>query len=735
MNSVLENFNDQQKQAITFNGDSTLVVAGAGSGKTMVLTYRVVYLIKEIGIDPKRILGFTFTNKAANEMKERITKLIPNVNFPYIGTFHGICLRILREDIVKLNLAKIKSNFSIIDADDQLDLIKELYNLNNIDKTDLSYKNCLNYISSLKTYNVEIDEVEEELLNLIEYDYTNKKRHIVKVVYEKYISYLENNNMLDFDDLIKYTLRILSTSKEALEKWQNRFDYILVDEFQDTNNSQFEIIKFLSKEKNNVFAVGDPDQMIYSWRGAYDDIFKEYLDTFKNVKTIVLEKNYRSTKKILSTANKLIKNNSNRIEKNLYTDSQFEGDVVYYNAPNQDTESKYVATKIKKLILDGYKYKDIAILYRSNYLSRNIEQQLTYSSIPYHIYGGLKFYQRKEIKDILAFLRLISNGDEISLLRIYNVPKRGISEKSFLKIKEFALSKNISTFEAFNEVNDIDLSEKTKNACKSFYQMIMEMKAKNYPSILAILDDVLEKTEYIKMLTEIDEEFRNENIQELKSAIFQFEEKKKDATLDEYLQEITLVTSIDEETKSDRNFISLMTIHTSKGLEFKVVFIIEFNEGIFPSQKAIDEYGVEEERRIAYVAITRAKEHLYILSSEGMGFFESKRANKIPSRFFDELRNEHLTVVEGSVSPQKKIVDHKNFVYDVNLENLKNNYEDNYHNENKEYEIGDWIIHTTFGEGVVIDLDNFSVKIAFKRKEIGTKTILKNHKSITKRLS
>ncbi len=732
MTDRYDKFNEKQHEAITYNGDSLLVVAGAGSGKTSVLTYRVVYLVLDLGYDPKRILGFTFTNKAANEMKTRINSLIPNASFPYIGTFHGICLRILREDIDSLNLTNIKSNFNIIDNEDQLVLLRDLYNEYKFDKSSLSYKNCLSYISKLKSNETPFEECYEELEDIITADFNNYKKNIVSVVYKRYVQYLEKNNMLDFDDLIKYTLKLLLFNQNVKIKWQNRFDYILVDEFQDTNSDQLEIIKLLSLTKDNVFAVGDPDQMIYSWRGAYDDIFNEYVDFFKNVKTVVLEKNYRSTKKILNTANKLIKNNFNRIEKNLYTESKFDGEVVYYDAPDQDTESRYVAAKIKKLLNEGYQYKDICILYRQNYVSRNIEQQLTYSSIPYHIYGGFKFFQRREVKDLISFLKVISNNDEISLSRIYNVPKRGISEATYLKLKEYAVQNNISVFEVFENADNIHfLGPKTKASVKEFYNLISYFKNKEYTTILNLLDDVIEKTKYKEMLIQNEEENRIENVDELKNAIYQFESRKPNATLDEYLQEIALLTSLDEESKENKNFVSLMTVHISKGLEFKVVFLIQFNEGVFPAQKSIDSGEIEEERRIAYVAITRAKENLYILSSGGVNFLDSRRTPKTPSRFIRELKNDDITMTVSSSRNDESV--NRSIFTPVN--ESKVNYNDNYRTDNVEYEIGDWLMHTLFGQGMVVDVDDRTVKIAFKKKSVGTKRLLKNHKSIYRKLN
>lgn len=723
----LSRLNEKQKEAVTSNAGSVLVIAGAGSGKTAVLISRIIYLVLELGISFKRVLAFTFTNKAANEMKTRLVNSFHNASFPWIGTFHSFCLRVLREDIDKLGWT---NGFTIVDEDDQLSIVREMYTKFGLDKSFISYQNCLNYIMTLKANEVDPENAINELLEYIEVDSYNKKKEIISVAYAGYQKYLGENNLLDFEDLIKYTKKLFSIRSDILEKWKNRFDYVLVDEFQDTNNDQFEIVKMLAKDKKNVFAVGDPDQMIYSWRGAHEMIFDDFKEYFEDVKIIILDRNYRSTKFILDTANKLISYNTNRIKKNLYTEDLGGNNVVFHNAANQDRESRWVVNKINYLIENyKYKYSDFAILYRSNYLSRNIEQELIRSHLPYFVFGGFKFYQRKEIKDVIAYLRLISNNDDISLLRICNVPKRQISETTLTKIKEYAYNKNIPLFDAMLEVDKIDsIADKTKKAVVNFCNLITELRNKKFNSLTNMLDKVLEDTGYLQMLKDGEESNRIENITELKNALSQYEFKNPNSGLIEYLQDIALYTSSDEEAKKTNNAINLMTVHSAKGLEFKNVFIIEFNEGIFPSKKSIDADWIDEERRIAYVAMTRARENLFILSSDGISFFGGDRSPKSPSRFFEEIKNSKLTIE----SEKYRSISDKDVDWFDSSKAI--NFEENYHTKEQEFNIGDTVVHTEFGSGVVLAVTNVTIDVAFKYP-YGTKTIMKNHKSIVRKLS
>lgn len=726
-NSFLDRLNEKQKEAVISKAGSVLVIAGAGSGKTAVLISRIIYLVTSLGISFKKILAFTFTNKAANEMKSRLTNSFSNASFPWIGTFHSFCLRVLREDIDKLGWT---NGFTIVDEDDQISIIREMYTKHGLDKSFISYQNCLNYVMTLKTNEIHPSEAIDELLDYIEVDSYNKKKEIISVAYSGYQKYLEENKMLDFEDLIKYTKKLFSLRKDILDKWKARFDYILVDEFQDTNSDQFEIVKMLANEKRNVFVVGDPDQMIYSWRGAHDGIFDDFKEYFEDISTIILDRNYRSTKQILDTANKLIANNKNRIEKNLYTEQIGGSTVVFHNAANQDRESRWVVNKISALIeTKKYRYSDFAILYRSNFLSRNIEQELIRNHIPYYVFGGFKFYQRKEIKDVIAYLRLISNNDDISLLRICNVPKRQISENTLTKIKEYAYSQKIALFDAMLEIDKIEgLQERIKNAIKAFCDLIMNLKNQKFNSLTDMLDKVLDSSGYLQMLKDSEEKNRIENISELKTALNQFEFKNPNSSIIEYLQEISLYTSSDDELKYTNNAVNLMTVHLSKGLEFKNVFIIEFNEGIFPSKKSIEQNWIDEERRIAYVAMTRAKENLFILSSDGVSFFSNDKVAKVPSRFFEEIKSSKLVIEKEKYQ----------LVSDKDVEwfdsKSKIDFEKNYHENEQEYNIGDTVAHTEFGSGVVLKVTNLTIDVAFKYP-YGNKTIMKNHKSIVRKLS
>lgn len=729
--TIYDSFNEKQYEAITAPDDVPLmVIAGAGSGKTAVLTYRAVYLLNELNYVSDRILGFTFTNKAANEMKDRITKVIPNRSFRYIGTFHSVCLRILREDIKELNIGKINSNFTIIDEDDQNSILKEIYKLNNFDKQILNYKVCLSWISKLKSDNIYDANDVYEWLSFLDNTYDGKvKKDIFAAVYEGYINFLRDGNLLDFDDLIKYARRVLEI-EEIKTKWQNRFDYILVDEFQDTNYDQYQIIKLLSKNFKNIFAVGDPDQMIYSWRGAQENIFEVFKKDFPDSLTIVLEKNYRSTKNILNIANSLIQKNKNRIKKNLYTDSKSESEIIYFEADDQNLESKFVCTRIKDLVeSQKYNYKDIAILYRANYLSRNIEEFLSNYRIPYKIFGGFKFYQRKEVKDIIAYMKLIVNGDEVSLTRIYNTPRRQISEATYFKIKNYAVLNNISTFAAFKFVDEIEgIQTRTKNAVKSFYDSMIEIREKKYGSISEMIDDIVEKTKYYEMLKEDGEEHRTENIIELKNASKNFEQNNPGSNINFYLQELALLTGNDEEEnqKNKQDSVSLMTVHASKGLEFKVVFIIQFNENIFPSIRSLEEGNLDEERRIAYVAITRAKENLYISCCNGTSFFGNREMEREPSRFISEI---------GDALIEKRLITKNQTKFKASTHFTSSNKESKvdhskFHESEKTYYVGELIIHDKFGEGIVLNVSGNIIDISFKNPQYGKKSFLKQHVSI-----
>ncbi|MGL4616957.1 MAG: ATP-dependent helicase [Mycoplasmoidaceae bacterium] len=720
--------NERQKEAIESGNEPLMIIAGAGSGKTFVLTQRIIYLVNKLGFYHNSILAFTFTNKAANEIRERILNLIPDLPFNWIGTFHSVCLKILREDIHILNRS---NNFIILDEEDQLSIVKEIYKIKAFSKDIIIQKKVLYFISYLKSKKVDIEDDEEIINELTKLELNSEKIEVIKNCYKDYSNYLLIKNLLDFDDLIVCVNKIFSIDEEVKLKWKNRFNYILVDEFQDTNEDQFELLNHLIRDKQNVFIVGDPDQMIYSWRGAYSNIFEDFQDMYPNNKKILLEKNYRSSQNILDVSNQLIKNNKFRIEKALYTDNSRGSNIIYYHASSSDRESNWISNQINNLRDEGYKYKDIVVLYRSNYLSRNIEQSLIYKNIPYVIFGGLKFFQRKEIKDLISFMKLICFDDDVSLNRIHNTPKRKISEAIYSKILQFANQNNISTWEGFKRVNEItELKDTAKKSCYEFYELISSLKEFKFISINDLVDKILKDTNYLEYLKDIDEEYRLENIKELKSSIALYQHRNPKSKLKDYLQEITLYMSNEEKGfENKQDYVSLMTIHNAKGLEFKNVFLMAFCDGLFPSTKAIEKGDISEERRIAYVAMTRAKKNLFISSYDGKSFHIASASNLLPSRFIEEIKsNKNFEAIVDSAIKYEK--DYKSFSTKIKLSD-KNYLSENYHKDKQVFELGDPVAHTMFGAGIVIGIDGDTLKITFKSPH-GIKFISRDHKSIKK---
>ncbi len=723
----MNQFNQAQQEAITTGDGPVLVIAGAGTGKTSVLTNRLVYLVNELGFNPNRILALTFTNKAATEMRERISTLTQG-NMPrWIGTFHSTCLRILREDIDKLDYEK---NFNIVDQEDQITLLKMIYKELKFDSTTISYKNMLNHISTFKTSGLTPDNVVSETYWAAYGCRTLKFAVVNKHIYQKYLTYMKEAGSLDFDDLLLLAHQLLEENEVVRIKWQKHFDYVLIDEFQDTNDIQYDIVKILVAEHQNVFAVGDPDQMIYTWRGANIDIINNFVNVFKGAKMIILNKNYRSTQKILDASNRLIANNQMRIKKSLETDNG-EGDKpLYYVADNQDAESNWIVKRINEYLDKGVEPRDISILYRSNFLSRNIEQALILEGVPYFIYGGFKFYQRKEIKDVLAYLKVINNNDVIGLRRIINTPRRRISDRTVESLTNYGLKHGLNLFQTLQEVMFMnDIPNVTKNALLQFSQMLADFKNFKYKSILELVDYVLKQTMYIEFLKNAEDEDRIENIDELKNAIAQYQLKNQDCTLDSYLQEIMLYTSFDENNKASKESVSLMTVHVAKGLEFPYVFILGFNDMIFPSQKSLlTPGGLEEERRIAYVAMTRAKQKLIITCANGYNVMS--KTNRIPSRFVGEINFSNLEMVYDKV---KTIVRNDLDWYD-SQKSIPIPAENNYHHEKTNFKVGDVVIHTAFGKGVIMAVIDDFIEVSFK-PPYNVKTLLSTHKSISRVLN
>ncbi|MGG1246817.1 DNA helicase PcrA [Bacillus spizizenii] len=642
-NQLLSGLNPVQQEAVKTTDGPLLLMAGAGSGKTRVLTHRIAYLMAEKHVAPWNILAITFTNKAAREMKERVESILgPGADDIWISTFHSMCVRILRRDIDRIG---INRNFSILDTADQLSVIKGILKERNLDPKKFDPRSILGTISSAKN---ELTEPEE--FSKVAGGYYDQ---VVSDVYTDYQKNLLKNQSLDFDDLIMTTIKLFDRVPEVLEFYQRKFQYIHVDEYQDTNRAQYMLVKQLAERFQNLCVVGDSDQSIYRWRGADITNILSFEKDYPNASVILLEQNYRSTKRILRAANEVIKNNSNRKPKNLWTENDEGIKISYYRGDNEFGEGQFVAGKIHQLHSSGKrKLSDIAILYRTNAQSRVIEETLLKAGLNYNIVGGTKFYDRKEIKDILAYLRLVSNpDDDISFTRIVNVPKRGVGATSLEKIASYAAMNGLSFFQAIQQVDFIGVSAKAANALDSFRQMIENLtNMQDYLSITELTEEILDKTEYREMLKaekSIEAQSRLENIDEFLSVTKNFEQKSEDKTLVAFLTDLALIADIDqldqqEEESGGKDAITLMTLHAAKGLEFPVVFLMGLEEGVFPhSRSLMEEAEMEEERRLAYVGITRAEQELYLTNAKMRTLFG--RTNMNPeSRFIAEIPEDLL---------------------------------------------------------------------------------------------
>ncbi len=686
--------NSMQEKAVNHIDGPMLVLAGAGSGKTKVLTSRIAGLI-ENGISPYNILAITFTNKAAKEMKDRVVRLIGNsANNIQISTFHSLGLKILKENYKLLGYER---NFTIIDSDDVLTIIKKIIKDMNLSKDYYNPRELRSKISSAKNEMMGVDSFAK-----VEFD------HNVVEVYKRYLNKLKNGNSVDFDDLLVLPIKLFKNYPAILEEYQDRYKYILIDEYQDTNEAQYVLSKLLAAKYRNIFVVGDNDQAIYAFRGANYKNILNFEKDYPEAKTILLEENYRSTQTILNAANSVIKNNKERKDKNLWSNNDIGDKIKYRVVANEKEEASFVASEIKELISKGVKEEDIAILYRTNAQSRIIEEEMLKKNIKYRVVGSFYFYNRKEIKDLLCYLRLINNPkDDVSLLRIINTPKRGIGEKTIDTLTNIATENNISLYEAITSGKELEFKRLIEDLTNDSLTL----------SLTELIDNILEKSGIKKELTSsklLEDEIRLENLNEFKSITKSYEEEYGSATLSDFLDEISLVSDMTEH-QDGSNRVSLMTVHSVKGLEFDYVFIVGMEEGIFPHYNAINDgssSAIEEERRLCYVAITRAKKELYITSAESRMLFGSTSRN-LPSRFIEEIDKKYIDMetknpVNKIVSKVKKTVD-----------------------KNATYEIGDRISHTDFGEGIVISIDKSIVTVAFPHP-IGIKKLMKGHPNITK---
>ena len=637
MQEILKQLNDKQYEAVVNTEGPCLVIAGAGSGKTKVLTHKIAYLIDEKGVLPWNILAITFTNKAANEMKERIEGLVGDVAKDiWMGTFHSVCVRILRRFIDRIGF---DSSFIIFDTSDQRTLIKACIKNIGLDDKMFTDRSVQSEISNAKNEMLEPDQYTLRANG----DFRKEK---IALVYEMYQKRLKENNAIDFDDIINYTIKILMDNPDVLEYYSDKFKYVLVDEYQDTNKSQFTLVTLLASKNGNITVVGDNDQGIYSFRGADISNILNFERDFPGTKIIKLEQNYRCTGNILKAANSVIKNNEVKYKKQLWTENDVGNLPKVYSAKNEYDEGTYIATQIEHLRREEkYNYSDFAILYRMNTQSRAIEEILRREGIPYKIIGGLKFYERKEIKDVISYLRLIQNpSDNISLKRVINEPKRGIGKTSLDNIEKLAEETGISMYEIIKNADQYGLNRVFLNS-REFVNVIEELRNKKDDiKISELIKETLNKSGYTKALEEentIEAENRIENLDEFLTVAIEFEDESAENKLSDFLEGITLSSDIDNMEETDDS-VTLMTLHSAKGLEFPVVFLVGMEEGIFPGYKSISEpKELEEERRLCYVGITRAKKNLFLTCSKQRTIFGSTSCNPI-SRFLKEIPEELL---------------------------------------------------------------------------------------------
>ncbi len=695
----LDNLNDKQREAVLYNNGPLLIIAGAGAGKTKTLTTKIAYLIEESITTPYNILAITFTNKAAKEMKDRLGVLIGDLaKKVQVSTFHSFGLKLLKENY---NLLGYDRNFVIMDSDDSLTVVKKIIKDLGYDPKIYNPKAIRNKISSCKNEMISAKAYERFAVS----DY----EQVVHKVYEKYEQKLRQNNSVDFDDLLLLPIQLFRENPDTLKKYQDLYQYILIDEYQDTNQAQYILTKMISEKNRRITCVGDDSQSIYSFRGANYKNILNFEKDYPDAKIILLEQNYRSTSTILDAANQVIKNNTQRKDKKLWTDRGVGEKIKYYRAYNERDEAQYVIRKIKELINKGIEYKDIAILYRTNAQSRVVEEEMLKENLPYRVIGSFYFYSRKEIKDLIAYLRLIHNSkDNISLLRVINTPKRGIGLKTIENLTTKADLEGISIYEAINSGKELEFKktiEKLKEISKDL-------------TLTELIDKVLDASGLKKELESeqtLEAEVRLENLEEFKSITKSFEEKEGLISLEDFLLEISLISDV-EEYKDDPNRISLMTVHSVKGLEFDHVFVIGMEEGLFPHMNSLMEnIALEEERRLCYVAITRAKDDLHLVNARRRTLFGKEQVNPV-SRFISEISPDLLeTNVKEELPKQEEKIDTSNM----------------FREEEVDYKVGDYVYHETFGTGKVVEVTNTLISVAFKHPH-GIKKLMKNHKKLSK---
>lgn len=759
--NLLEGLNDKQYEAVSSTDGPCLVIAGAGSGKTKVLTHKIAYLIEEKNVKPWEILAITFTNKAANEMKIRVENLVSEaVKDIWMGTFHSICVRILRRQIDKLGF---DTSFVIFDTSDQKTLVKKIIKEQNLDDKLYSDKSVIYEISNAKNEMLDPDQYSAKVRG----DFRKEK---IAELYEIYQKRLKENNAIDFDDIINFTIKILMDNPDLLEYYSEKFKYILVDEYQDTNKSQFTLITLLASKYGNITVVGDNDQGIYSFRGADITNILNFEKDFPGTKIIKLEQNYRCTQSILNAANEVIKNNETKYEKKLWTQNE-KGNLPHvYRADTAYDEANYIVRQINRLKMEEYyKYSDFAVLYRMNTQSRVIEDALMREDIPYKIVGGLRFHERKEIKDIIAYLRLIQNtSDNLSLTRIINEPKRGIGKTSLDNIEILSISSETSMFDIIENADKYGLNRVYANS-REFISTIKELQSKvNTLKVSELIKETINKTGYLSSLEQentVEAETRIQNIDEFITEAVEFESESAEPTLREFLEGITLSADIDNMENNEES-VTLMTLHSAKGLEFPVVFLVGMEEGVFPGYKSIGEpKEIEEERRLCYVGITRAKENLFLTCSRQRTIFNSTSYNAV-SRFLKEIPSSMLDGYEQIEDSNRNTFEDNNYEwqygkshdnsYDKKYREYRNSSNDNYKeiaissrdgskqfhfrsadsflnslNTKKDidlsgYKAGVKVYHKKFGEGIInyVEPEEEDLKVDINFNKFGHKRLM-----------
>lgn len=681
MDNFIDELNEQQREAVTTTEGYVRIIAGAGTGKTKALTYRYAYLVDELGISTSNILCVTFTNKAAREMSKRIRQMIGDSDTGYICTFHGFCVKLLREDIHAINYPQ---NFVVMDSEDTEEILKTVYENAHIQSRTYTFDMARDHISAMKNEMQHIAYLADISNDRLLADYENAS-DIPEKVFLGYLYEQKKVYGLDYDDLITIALHILRTDAEKCRIWQERMMYVMVDEFQDVSGNQYALAEILSGYHRNLFIVGDPDQTIYTWRGARIEYILEFDKDHENTQTIFLDTNYRSTPDILAVSNSLIEKNRNRLPHRLVAVKSPEARPLYVHSRTTGDEAQWMTNEIKRLVEAGAKYSDIAVLYRSHFVSRSIEEAFIKTKIPYILYSGTEFYKRKEIKDVLAYLRMVAHADDLSFRRVINEPKRNFGKKRMSMLKSYCETHRCSLYSGLQDL----LEEKTvKSTGASAFVEIIENFRKTYKekSLSDLVTELMAATGYEAMLRQAGEQERLDNLAELKQSIDEYEKTSgEENTLEEYLQSIALYTNNDRE--KDKDSVTMMTIHTAKGLEFPYVFVCGVNEGIFPSKHVDTEAMLEEERRMAYVACTRAERGLYISDAEGLNYDDSFR---YPSRFIFNIDREAIDYVNEL--PQRLVNDTKSYI-------AAN--ESRYMPLDTELKPGDRVRHKVFGEGTI----------------------------------